>query len=286
MAEMAEAIGEKEDAKDYQITYRKVQEAFLSNYMGEDGRLKENTQTACAMALDLDVLPSSFKPTVAKQLLQLLQANKGYLTTGFLGSKHLLPALSNAGYQQEALELFTKKGFPSWLYEVVNGATSIWERWDSYTLENGFGGEQNTGMNSFSHYAFGAVAEWMFRHLVGIEMMDNGFRKIVIRPEPNAALGPVSASYHSINGEIKSAWSLEGEQLQMQVSIPANTTAQIWIPAKSHDLVKEGNLPLLEVEGIGRLEMMDNYLVLEVGSGQYRFTSMGVGQSLPTVKAP
>ncbi len=286
MAEMAEAIGEKEDAKDYQITYRKVQEAFLEKYMGGDGRLKENTQTACAMALDLDVLPPSFKPTVAKQLLQLLETNKGYLTAGFLGAKHLLPALSNAGYQKEALELFTKKGFPSWLYEVVNGATSIWERWDSYTIENGFGGEQNAGMNSFSHYAFGAVAEWMFRHLAGIDMLDSGYRKIMIRPEPNATLGPVSASYHSINGEIKSAWSLEGEHLQLEVTIPANTTAQIWIPAEGKVLVKEGILPLSKVEGIGKQEMIGHYLVLEVGSGQYRFTSMGVGKSLPNVKAP
>jgi len=286
MAEMAEAIGEKEDAKDYQIAYRKVQEAFLEKYMGGDGRLKENTQTACAMALDLDVLPPSYKTTVAKQLLQLLETNKGYLTAGFLGAKHLLPALSNAGYQKEALELFTKKGFPSWLYEVVNGATSIWERWDSYTIENGFGGEQNAGMNSFSHYAFGAVAEWMFRHLAGIDMLDSGYRKIMIHPEPNATLGPVSASYHSINGEIKSAWSLKGEHLQLEVTIPANTTAQIWIPAEGKDLVKEGNLPLSKVEGISKQEMIGHYLVLEVGSGQYRFTSMGVGKSLPAVKAP
>lgn len=286
MAEMAEAIGEIEDAAAYQITYRKVQEAFLAKYMGADGRLKENTQTACAMALDLDVLPTRFKPAVAKQLLQLLQTNKGYLTTGFLGSKHLLPALSNAGYQQEALELFTKKGFPSWLYEVVNGATSIWERWDSYTIENGFGGAQNAGMNSFSHYAFGAVAEWMFRHLAGIDMLDNGFRKIVIRPAPNAALGPVSASYHSINGEIKSAWSLDGEDLQLEVAIPANTTAQIWIPAAASDLVQEGNLSLSEIEGITKQEMKGNYLLLEIGSGEYRFTSKGVGKSLPDVKAP
>lgn len=286
MGEMAQAIGEVADAAAYQITFRKVQEAFLAKYMGEDGRLKENTQTACAMALDLDVLPSSFKPAVAKQLLQLLQTNKGYLATGFLGTKHLLPALSNAGYQQEALQLFTKKGFPSWLYEVVNGATSIWERWDSYTIENGFGGEQNTGMNSFSHYAFGAVAEWMFRHLAGIDMLDNGFREIVIRPEPNAALGPVSASYHSINGEIKSGWSLEDKNLKLEISIPANTTAQIWIPAKGPDLVQENNLPLSKVAGISKQEMNGKYLVLEVGSGEYRFSSMGVAKSLPDVKAP
>lgn len=286
MAEMADAIGKRTDAENYRITFRKVQEAFIEKYMTADDRIEENTQTACVMVLDLDVLPARFKPVVAKQLLQLLEANGGYLTTGFLGAKHLLPALSNAGYQKEALELFTKKGFPSWLYEVVNGATSIWERWDSYTIENGFGGEQNAGMNSFSHYAFGGVAEWMFRNLAGIDMLDNGFRRIVIRPEPNKTLGPVSATYNSINGEIRSAWSLAGDDLQLEVTIPANTTAQIWVPAKAPELVNEGGLPLSEVEGIIQKEMSGQFLKIEVGSGQYHFSSAGVASLLPDVEAP
>lgn len=286
MAEMADAIGKKEDAEHYRINFRKVQEAFLAKYVTTDGKIKENTQTACAMALDLDVLPERLKPVVTQQLLQLLKENKGYLTTGFLGAKHLLPALSNGGYRQEALDLFTNKGFPSWLYEVVNGATSIWERWDSYTIEHGFGGAQNTGMNSFSHYAFGSVAEWMFQHLAGIDMKENGFRKILIRPEPNQTLGPVSATYHSINGAIRSAWSVEGEHLKMEVSVPANTTAEIWIPALSEEQVKEGNSPIAKMDGLLQKEMQGKYLRLEVGSGTYTFLSAGVRGMLPGVDAP
>ncbi|PHN02385.1 alpha-L-rhamnosidase [Flavilitoribacter nigricans] len=286
MAEMADAIGQRTDAENYRITFRKVQEAFLEKYRTPEGRLQENTQTACVMALDLDVLPTSMKPVVARQLVQLLEENNGYLTTGFLGAKHLLPVLSNAGYRKEALELFTKKGFPSWLYEVVNGATSIWERWDSYTIENGFGGAQNTGMNSFSHYAFGAVAEWMFRHLAGIDMMENGFREIAIRPEPNRALGPVAASYQSINGEIRSAWSLSGNDLKLEVTIPANTTAQVWIPARAVDAVKEGGLPLTEAKGILGQEMDGQLLRVKIGSGTYTFTSASVAGLLPEVAAP
>lgn len=286
MREMAEAIGELEDAKDYTIKFKKVQEAFLKKYVDPNLGMKENTQTACVMALDLGILPQDFNSIVAKQLIKLLEANQGYLTTGFLGAKHLLPALSNAGYPKEALELFTRKGFPSWLYEVVNGATSIWERWDSYTIENGFGGAQNTGMNSFSHYAFGAVAEWMFRHLAGIDMLENGFRKVLIRPEPNASLGPIAASYHSINGEIKSAWSIQGNDLNLTITIPANTTAEVWIPAEQPGAVRESKRSLNEVEGILHQEVKDNYLVLEVGSGHYAFTSKNVAHTLPDVKAP
>ena len=286
MAEMADVIGERTDAENYRIAFRKVQEAFLQKYLTTDGRFKENTQTICAMTLDLDVLPARVKPVIAQQLLQLLEENNGYLTTGFLGAKHLLPALSDTGYRKEALDLFTKKDFPSWLYEVANGATSIWERWDSYTIENGFGGEQNTGMNSFSHYAFGAVAEWMFRHLAGIDLAENGFREIVIRPEPNNTLGPVAASYHSINGEIRSAWSLDGDDLKMEITIPANTTAQVRIPARTADGVKEGGLPLAEVKGIIEKEMDGQFLKIRIGSGTYTFSSAEVADLLPDVEAP
>ncbi len=281
MIELAEAIGEREDAERYRIAFRKTQAAFLEKYAEENGVLKENTQTACAMALDLDVLPASIKPVVAKQLVKLLEKNKGLLATGFLGAKHLLPALSNMGYQSEALALFMQKGFPSWLYEVVNGATSIWERWDSYTIENGFGGAQNTGMNSFSHYAFGAVAEWMFRNLLGIDMAENGFRRIVIRPEPNAVLSPVVGTYRSINGEIKTAWNIRGDHLKLELSIPANTTAEVWLPALGADKVTEGNLPLSQSEGVSVKGMKDGCLKIEIGSGDYRFDSQGVAGQLP-----
>jgi alpha-L-rhamnosidase len=126
----------------------------------------------------------------------------------------------------------------------------------------------------------------MFRHLAGIDLLDNGFRKVVIRPEPNKAIGPVSATYHSINGTIGSSWSLEGDNLKLEVTIPANTTAAVWIPALSPDQVTEGNLPLSQVEGLFKQERSGQYLILEIGSGEYTFSSAGAASLLADVEAP
>ncbi|NND07019.1 MAG: family 78 glycoside hydrolase catalytic domain [Saprospiraceae bacterium] len=272
MQEIATALGKEEDALEYATIHRSVRNAFVGRYL-QDGKMVEPTQTACATALSLDLLPSEYRATVGEQLVQLIEANSGYLQTGFIGTKHLLEALSKTGHDQVALKLFTNKGFPSWLYEVVNGATSIWERWDSYTIEDGFGGVQNTGMNSFSHYAFGAVSEWMFRYLAGIDMAEVGYRKIKICPTPNEQLSPLTASYYSVMGEIKSGWSIAGENLIMEVTIPANATAEVWIPANAPSSVTQNGKDLAIVESIQDADFIEGKVRLEVGSGTYRFIS-------------
>jgi alpha-L-rhamnosidase len=221
---------------------------------------------------------------VVADLADRLARNDHRMATGFLGTKHLLPALSEGGYDDLAARLFQSRRFPSWGYEVVNGATTVWERWDSYTKEHGFNGadgNQNSSMNSFSHYSFGAVMEWAFRNLAGIDTDGPGYRRIVIAPRPpvpDSALEvpPVNwvrASYDGIRGRIASAWKRTGNEFELEVTVPANTTATVSLPAKSATTVREGGRVLAEARGVKLLREEPGRAVLAVESGRYRFSS-------------
>ncbi|MCP4643893.1 MAG: family 78 glycoside hydrolase catalytic domain, partial [bacterium] len=181
MAEMAAAIGRDEDAKRYAQLFRNIKAAIADQWVSEDGRVKDDTQTTYALALYMDLLPEDMEQKAAGRLAELVKERDGHLATGFLGVKHLLPALSEHGHPDVAFRLLTNTTYPSWGYSVVNGATSIWERWNSYTKENGI---HDPGMNSFSHYAFGAVCEWMFAYMAGIDTDGPGFKRIRVRPRP------------------------------------------------------------------------------------------------------
>ena len=178
--------------------------------------------------------------------------------------------------------LFQSREFPSWGYEVEQGATTIWERWDSYTKEDGFG-RHNAAMNSFAHYSFGAVCEWMFRTLAGIQSDGTGYRQIIIRPTPpspgsNAEREPidwVKATHKCVHGQIVSNWRVNGQQFDLEVTIPANTTATVYLPARDANSVREGGKPLAQAPGVKFVRMEDDRAVLEVGSGSYQFTSPG-----------
>ena len=170
-------------------TVRGDSKAFAKQYLVADGRLTVDTQTAYALALFVGLLPEVSEGPAAARLAEKIDANGGRMATGFLGTRPLLPVLSAHGHHDLALRLLQSREFPSWGYEIVNGATTVWERWDSYTKEDAFG-RHNAAMNSFSHYAFGAVCEWLFQGLAGIDTDGPGYRKIWIRPGPPHARGP------------------------------------------------------------------------------------------------
>jgi alpha-L-rhamnosidase len=203
------------------------------------------------------------------------------MTTGFLGTRRILPALSASGKHDLAVRLFQSREFPSWGYPVVNGANTVWERWDSYTKEEGFG-RHNAAMNSFSHYAFGAVMEWAFGDLAGIRSDGPGYARILIAPGPpsiglDSKVRPlhwVKAEYDSPRGLIKSAWRVEEDgRFTLEAVIPANTTATVRLPADSAARATEGGRPLAQSEGVKVLRQERGVLVLEVPSGSYRFSS-------------
>lgn len=281
MAEMAEVTGKKDQALQYTRVLEKVKEGFLKHYTDKDGKFRANaaayangygnasfdghTQTAYANAIYMDMLPPQQITKAGDILTALIRANGNKLSTGFLGFKPLLPALSASGHSDIAYQLILSTAYPSLGFEVVNGANTIWERWNSYTKEKGF--ENNAGMNSFNHYAFGAVNEWMFGNMAGIKVDEAGYRTFTIKPEiAKEGINYVKASYHAINGKIVSSWKKEDKYLQMEVTVPVNTKAAIYVPAKAEKAVTGTG-----VNSSG--EFKNGFMIYQVGSGTHIFRS-------------
>ncbi len=283
MAEMADALGRPLEAATYRARRAKTQRAFTKPYRRADGRLSVDTQSAYVLALSAGLLAEGAVPGAIRTLADKIAKNDYRMATGFLGTKALLPVLSAHGQHDLAARLFQSRRFPSWGYEVVNGATSVWERWDSYTTEHGFNGangNQNAAMNSFSHYAFGAVMEWAYRTLAGIDTDGPGFRRIVLRPRPptagsNPETAPVQwvrAHYDSINGRIASAWRRSDDgAFELDVTVPANTRAQVFLPEANAERATEGGRPVGAAEGVKAVAAVGPDLRVEVGAGTYRF---------------
>ncbi|HWQ90581.1 MAG TPA: family 78 glycoside hydrolase catalytic domain, partial [Clostridia bacterium] len=238
MADMADALGRTVEAANYRKRFAHVQAAFRKAYAREDGSLNVESQSAYVLALWVGLLPESVTGHSASLLSQRIHRAGDRMTTGFLGTRALLPALSQHGQHDLAVRLFQSRQFPSWGYEVVNGATTVWERWDSFTHEHGFdgqGGQQNASMNSFSHYAFGAVMEWAYRDLAGIDTSGPGYKRLLIKPGPpapdsnpdNPPITWARAEYDSIRGKIISHWKRDGEAFELNLTVPANTTATV-----------------------------------------------------------
>ncbi len=282
MADMAQAIGKTQDAAGYRELFDNIKTAFNQKYVKPDGSISVDTQTAYALALYMGLLPDELRLKSGKILADKLRvgetAENSGLTTGILGTRPLLPVLSDVGEHDLAVKHFQSRKFPSWGYAVEQGATTIWERWNSYTKNKGF---ENAKMNSFSHYAFGAVGEWMFSCLAGIDSDGPGYKRIVIRPSPpspgsNAARPPINwvkAHYDSVQGRVVSNWRRTADRFELETTIPANCTATVHVPTTGAEKVTEGGKPLGEARGVKLLRVENNCAVLAVKSGTYRFVS-------------
>jgi alpha-L-rhamnosidase len=273
MAEMAEAIGKNADAEKYKTWGKQVRRFFNRNYVNDNGSLAVNTQTAYSLALSVDMLPPAKRDLAAQHLVRLVEDNDNLMATGFIGSRPLLPVLTATGNHDLAVRLLQNRRYPSWGYSVVNGAKTIWERWNSYTKEGGFG---DAKMNSFNQYAFGAVCEWMFQSLVGINTDGAGYGHIVLRPGPPGAdsnpdhdpIHWVKAEYDSIRGKIAVDWKQDSRSFEYKVTIPANTSATLYLPASSADKVTEsGN----RLNGVNLGGMEGARVKLALDSGTYHF---------------
>ena len=295
MSQMARAIGKFKEADEYQMLQARLGAQFAKDYEFHDEtgkldgtwRLKVDTQTAYVLALNFGLTPGVFTGGYQKRIGHLadkIAKNDFRMATGFLGTKPLLPVLTANGQHDLACRLFQSRKFPSWGYEVEQGANTVWERWDSFTKEHGFngaGGNQNASMNSFSHYSFGAVTEWMFRDLAGIDTDGPGFKRIIIKPGPptpgsnpdREAISWARAEYGSIHGRIVSYWKRGKEDLDLQVVLPANTKATLFLPAKSLAGITEAGRPLRDARGVKVVQMESDRAVLAVESGSYEFRS-------------
>ncbi len=236
MSQMAGALGARQDSVHYASLAARIRSAFAKRYIAPDGTLRGNDcQTAYALALYFGLYPTTLAQAAADRLADMIVRNGGRFTTGFLGTKHVMMVLSQYGYDELAYDLLLQPDYPGWGYSILNGATSIWERWDSYTREYGFGGrsgENNARMNSFSHYAFGSVAEWLFRYALGIETASPGFRHIILAPHPDSRIGWMKGSYRSICGTIESEWRVGRQKTVYRFRIPPNTRATLRLPGQ------------------------------------------------------
>jgi alpha-L-rhamnosidase len=220
-------------------------------------------------------LPEALRPKAAQYLQDDIQAHGWHVTTGFVGVSYLLPVLTKAGMVDTAYRLLLQDTFPSWLFSVKHGATTIWERWDGWTPEKGF---QDPGMNSFNHYALGSCGEWLFDSVagIGLDPQKPGFRHILLHPRVGGGLTSASATLRSIRGPIASAWKLKDGALTLEVTIPANTTATVYVPAAVAASVTESGKPAATAEGVQFLRAEPGAAVFEIGSGSYTFSSTQV----------
>jgi len=270
VAQSCQALGRTDLAAHYDQLFQDIKAAFNQRYVAADGRIQGNTQCAYAMALKFDLLPEALKPKAAQYLEDDIQAKGGHLSTGFVGVSYLLPVLTEAGKPDTAYRLLLQDTFPSWLFSVKQGATTIWERWDGWTPDKGF---QDPGMNSFNHYSLGSCGEYLFGGIGGIRPATPGFKTIRIDPVIRPGLTWAKTSYDSIHGPIATSWKHDASHLTLDVTIPANTTATICVPATGLDTITEGDKPVASVTAVKYLRQENDKYIFEAGSGAYHFAS-------------
>jgi len=234
MRDMAQASGR--DAAKYQAMAETARDYIKSEFLTADGRFKldilNTMQTPALFALKNNLVEGAAKEDMIARLRQNFKDHDGCLQTGFLGTSILMPTLTENGMADVAYDLLFQRKNPSWLYSVDNGATTIWERWNSYMLDKGMG---PSGMNSFNHYAYGCVCEWIWETAAGIaaDPAQPGFKHIIMKPVPDKRLGSVDAAYQSAAGEIKSRWHYEGDTWTWEFTIPEGATASVTLPGET-----------------------------------------------------
>lgn len=233
VVETAKIIQKKDDVQKYEMIYKKIKRAFNEEYITKTGRMVSETQTACILALHFDLAEDQHRERIMKTLKINIAEHQNHLTTGFVGTPYLTHVLSENGNHDLAGTIFMQEGYPSWLYAVKKGATTIWERWNSILPNGDF---EESGMNSLNHYTYGSIGEWMYRKLAGINQIEPGYKKILLKPMFIKGIHSVDATFESMYGSIKSAWTCKDKKITVDIEIPANTTAVIYLPEKNEPI--------------------------------------------------
>jgi len=304
MTRIAEALGERKDVARFRKLYRERKDFFNETFVNAEKKTLAyvprhtsddrsavaefdfrvtDTQSAYAVGLALGAFSDENIPYMQRNLAAAVEREntddrgvrrpKYSLMTGFIGTAWINDALSQSARPDLAYRLLQNAQYPSWLYPVEQGATTIWERLNSYTVDGGFGG--NNGMNSFNHYAFGAVGQWLMTHSLGIQRGEPGFKSFVLHPEPDFTGEMTSASghYESPYGRIESAWRREGDTLTYTAIVPPNTRATLYLPTVSPKTIREGDLSAGRAPGVNFKRYRDGKAVYALASGSYRFTT-------------
>jgi alpha-L-rhamnosidase len=278
MADLANAIGRKADAARYAEEQQAVRAAWQKAFLQPDGSILGSSQTGYALAFTMDLLPDELKAKAAEKFIAEIRAKDWHLATGFIGTPRLLPALHAAGRDDAAYRLLQTTTYPSWLFQVTLGATTMWERWDGWTPDRGF---QTINMNSFNHYAFGSVGEYLYRDVLGIDTIGAGFRHIQIAPQPGGTLTSAAGHYDAITGRIASAWKLQDGRLTLTIDVPPNTRATVRVPTSDATQVREGNRPAAASPGVTTDHVEPTAAVFTIGSGHYEFSAPFVAPPPP-----
>ena len=261
ISKVASVLGKDDKAKEYAHLYEEIVKSFQDEFFDADGVMKAQTQTAHIVALHFGLVKPEHREKTVDNLIKLLEKEDGHLVTGFVGTPYFCHALSNNGRLDAAYDLLFKDDFPSWLYQVKAGATTVWEHWDGKKPD---GSMWSADMNSFNHYAYGAIGEWMYKAMLGINPDEQtpGYKRIIIAPRPTKRLSYLKGSYDSVYGTIAVAWEMKGDDVALKVEIPANTTACIKVQdAKSVNSSSD----------LAFTQDADEFLA-EVGSGSYEIT--------------
>ena len=271
LSRMATVLGDEETCVRYRSLYEQIRDAFRREFVAPDGRMTGDTQAGYALALHFDLVPEHLRPAALGYMLEGIERYGGRLSTGIQSTNRMMLELAKMGRADVAYRLLMAREMPSWGYMIDQGATTIWERWDGFVAGRGF---QNPGMNSFNHVAIGAVGEWLYRCVAGINPDDDqpAYKHIIIRPLPGGGLTHARAEYDSMYGKIVSAWRISDGEFRLQVVVPGNATATIYLPVAGTGAVTEGSVPIAQVDGIDILGVEAGRLAVKVGAGHYSFT--------------
>jgi alpha-L-rhamnosidase len=274
----AGVLGKQEDVTNYTALLKRIKDAFYKEYVTPNGRLVSGTQTAYTLALNFDMLPEAQRYQAARRLVENIHAYNNHLTTGFLGTPYLCHVLTRFGHDNMAYRLLLNETYPSWLYPVKMGATTIWERWDGIRPDKTF---EAASMNSFNHYSYGAIGDWMYRVMAGMDTYSDGpgYKHIRIMPHPGGGFTNATASLKTYYGNLTSGWEVKDGKTYYNIEIPANTKADIFLPATQATDISEADKPLAQDKDITLGALENGYVALKVGSGIYHFEVNGVPSS-------
>jgi alpha-L-rhamnosidase len=264
LAQTARVLGKDDDAREYEALHRRIKEAYSAMFIHQDGRIRPEKQASYVRALAFDLVPPILKRAAVNQLVRLIKESDYHLSTGFLSTPFLCHVLSENGQLDVAYALLQQDTIPSWLYEVKKGATTIWEAWDGI-------GEDGKPKGSLNHYSKGAVGSWLYQVVAGIEPGTPGYKHTRFRPHPGGCLTTASARYHSLYGKIATNWQIRDRRFTLTITVPANTTATVYLPGAEARQVTEGGQVVETAEGIIQVSQEEEATVIEVGSGTYAF---------------
>lgn len=267
LRDAAEVLGNYDDVQEYSALLDRIIDQFNYEFVSRSGRLVSPTQTGQVLALMLDLVDGKVKERTAFELIELIIQNNYHLTTGFVGTPYLCLALTKGGYHETAVKLLMQEDYPSWLYSVKKGVTTIWGHWDGIKEDGSFWSDE---MNSFNHYAYGAIGNWMYRVLAGLDMNEAipAYKKIRFEPKfAGIQLTYAKAAYESMYGRILSSWRITDEEIEIEVEIPANTTGEIILPYAHINDVLESGKSLESTAGVYSCTETNDSVILMVGSG-------------------